>query len=116
LIKCMYVCPTCKKNHLKDDSGNSGDWHNTEWGVILQSFCPECGKMEPLIYGERVSQRKLKGLATRIAMKFGRDFDTCRSIAKESDGVDYIQDFSSKLGLTHKEVSSVTKNEFPLMR
>ena len=106
--KCNFICPICGIHHLKDPD-NLLDYADTEWGVILQSFCQECGRMEPLIQGYRLNKKILRTYAIRIAMKFGLDFDRCKKIAKESDGVDYIESFSKDLSLTPEQVSSAIR-------
>lgn len=107
--KINFVCPICGIHHMKD-AGNLQDYANTEWGVVLlQSFCPECGRMEPLLMGYRLNKKILRNYAVKIAMRFGLDFDKCKKVASTSDGVDYIEHFSKQLELTQHEVKEAIR-------
>lgn len=107
--KINFLCPSCGIHHIKDRDC-SGDWYNTEWGVVLQSFCPKCGKMEPLVSGTRYSRRQVRYFAVRIAMNFNLDFDECKQLARKSDGVDVVSLFSNYFNLSPKLVSLVIEN------
>lgn len=41
-------CDFCGEYHVIDASC-SGDWYNTINGVVLQSYCPNCGYMLPAL-------------------------------------------------------------------
>lgn len=41
-------CEFCGEFHLIDTSC-SGDWYDTDKGLVLQSFCPNCGYMLPVL-------------------------------------------------------------------
>lgn len=69
-IKTEYICPRCGVHFLKDPFC-SGDYYPTIIGIVLQSYCPVCGDMKPLVdelYDEEtISNKRKKGVFTRCA-------------------------------------------------
>lgn len=108
-IVIKFICPICKVHHHKNRNC-TGDWHNTEWGVVLQSYCPVCGRMEPLIEGERMSNNHMKRCSVRIAREFDLSFSECKRLAKGSDGVDFVHLFSTEFNLRPEQITSAMNN------
>ena len=108
--KVNFVCPICGVHHMKD-AGNLLDYANTEWGVVLlQSFCPECGRMEPLLMGYRLNKKILRNYAIKIAMRFGLDFDKCKKVANNTPrDANFVEYFSKQLKLTQYEVEKAIR-------
>lgn len=60
--KCEFICPNCGVHFLRDEAC-SGDYHSTIYGIVLQSYCPICGEMEPLV--EEMDETKISNRKKR---------------------------------------------------
>jgi hypothetical protein len=65
-------CKVCQTHHLiAPEQGST--WHNTEKGIVAQSWCPKCGEMLPLIndikFEKPISNRKRKKMITEFAYR-----------------------------------------------
>lgn len=64
--KCEYICPNCGVHFLRD-SHCSGDYHPTIFGIVLQSYCPVCGDMEPIV--EEMDETKISNRKKRFIFR-----------------------------------------------
>jgi len=94
--KCEYICPNCGVHFLRDSSC-SGDYYPTTLGIVLQSYCPLCGEMEPLV--EEMDDTKLSNKKRRFI------FGKCAFEKKKKP-----QDL---LDIYHKDLKNIkNKNEY----
>ena len=100
----------CGVKHIKDNNC-LGDYYQTEAGYVLQSTCPICGRMEPLIMGRnQLSRRKMKEKSRFLANEFGQDYDVCKEVAMKSDGTDFIHLFSQEFHICEEIISELINN------
>ena len=68
---CEYICPNCGVHFLRD-ANCSGDYHPTIYGIVLQSYCPVCGEMEPIVEEQDetyISNRKRRYIFGKCAFE-----------------------------------------------
>lgn len=111
LIICEDKCNDCNVNFVKDPEC-SGDYYpisSYSKGVVLQRYCPECGKMLPLIEkAPEISTRMKRHIADSCAIRYGRGFKELGSIAKSLKHIKeksaFIARFATESGLTYAQV------------
>jgi len=90
----------------------SGDYYPTHIGIVLQRFCPQCGKMLPIVT-ERdinyISNNNKKRVLNHIARTYNKRFKELSKIyyrhCKEiDDRFDFIKVISRETGLSQDKI------------
>ena len=106
IAKCSYC-----GNKLLKDKDISGDFYPVNHCIILMSFCPNCGRMKPLMQGsDMLSNRKKRRMAIKIATHFDLGFNEITNIALESEAdncIDFFKDIEKKTDIPLKEIKLV---------
>jgi len=90
----------------------SADYYPTHVGIILQSWCPICGQMIPLVEERNIdyiSNNRKKRIAHRCAIAYNRGCKDFRNIVNSklrdvNDIQIFIDHFARETGLSSEEV------------
>jgi len=77
VILTNMKCNHCNVNHVKNPDCLSDYYPTKKYGYVLQSYCPECGRMLPLIEEKPenyISNNNKKRLLNRIALEYNYRF------------------------------------------
>lgn len=110
IIKTQKKC-TCGEFLVKDTEKH-GDWYPTSRGVVHQSFCPNDGKMWPLIEERPVNfmsnnnkKRLLNQLARTYQMRFKELMSIYHKFLKDKeDKYDIISILTKQTKLSEEQI------------
>ncbi len=109
-ILTNHNCPICGER-LHINRSNGGDWFSTIIGFVCQSYCTNCGVMEPLVEDDRefamtfLSNNCKRKVAIRLATKFGFHYEETKEVAKSivaNDEYSFSETFAIEISKKNK--------------